>query len=93
MVRQVYTGDMARGWESKSVEDQISEKEAEQQVSNKRKLTKLQVAQHDRRNGLMLSRARILNDLESSHDARYRALLERKLAHLDGELAASDGKD
>jgi hypothetical protein len=77
---------MARGWESKSVEDQISSKEAEPETSAKTNLTPAQVQQHMKREGLMLARARTLNDLESTRDPRYRALLERTLAYLDAEL-------
>jgi hypothetical protein len=41
-----------------------------------------------RRAGLELSRAKILKDLAGASDPRYRALLERTLAHLDAEIEA-----
>jgi hypothetical protein len=79
---------MARGWESKSVEDQISSKESEPQTSEQGKLTAEQIRKRSKREGLLLSRTRTLNDMEGARDPRYRALLERTLAHIDAELAA-----
>jgi hypothetical protein len=78
---------MARGWESKSVEDQISSKESEPDKSEKGKLTPEQVQKRTKREGLLLARTHTLNDMENSKDSRYRALLERTLAHIDSELA------
>ncbi len=80
---------MARGWESKSVEDQISEKES-QTPKPGQKLSPKQAAERDKREGLLLVRARTLTDLQGARDARYRALLERTLAHLDAQLAELD---
>ena len=78
---------MARGWESKSVEDQINEREAESKDSGKKKLSLPEIKQHSKREGILLVRSRTLTELENTRDARYRALLERTLAHLDSELA------
>jgi len=77
---------MARGWESKSVEDQINQKENPSKTS--RQIPRNQAVLREKRDGLMLARARTLNDLQSAHDTRYRALLERTLSHLDGQIAA-----
>jgi hypothetical protein len=79
---------MARGWESKSVEDQIGAREAEAEASHRRQLSPAEAELMERRNGLLLARARTLASLESASDSRYRALLERTLAHLDTQLAA-----
>ena len=78
---------MARGWESKAIEDQIGAAEAEREARSRPTLTFEEAAFRERRNGLLLSRARIVASLEKASDPRYRALLERSLAHLDAELA------
>jgi len=79
---------MARGWGSKSVEDQISEKEEQARLPKREKLTPTEAALREKRDGLLLARTRTVNDLESARDGRYRTLLEQRLAHLDAELAA-----
>ena len=79
---------MARGWESKSVEDQVAAAEAEKQNRSKPPLSTVERDRQSRRDGLLLSRAKLRRDLESASDARYRAMLERALAHLDVEISA-----
>ena len=78
---------MARGWESKSVEDQISQKENSPKDIHHPKLGRGQTALRQKRDSLVLARAHTLSTLESASDARYRALLERALAHLDSQIA------
>ncbi len=78
---------MARGWESKSVEDQINEREAEAKTAGKKKLSRSEMEQQSKREGILLARSRTVTALESTSDERYRALLTRTLAHLDSELA------
>jgi hypothetical protein len=81
---------MARGWESKAVEDQIGAIEAEKESRSRRALTSAELEQRTRREGLMMERARILRDMERGHKRRYLVLLERALAHVDAELARLD---
>jgi len=81
----VYTADVARGWESKSVEEQINEHEAETTKANKP--SRHEIEQQAKRNGILLARSRTMSVLESTQDERYRALLKRTLDHLDSELA------
>jgi hypothetical protein len=77
---------MARGWESKSVEDQIQARES--QVSSlKPKLTAEEVQRLSRRDGLLAVRTRTLTSLQTVCDARHRAHLERVLADLEKQLA------
>jgi hypothetical protein len=80
---------MARGWESKSVEDQMDAAEGARAAA-KPKLTPEEMERQTARDGLMLSRARTLNALQGACDARYRALLETTLAHVDEELKKLD---
>ncbi len=82
---------MARGWESKAVEDQIADAEA--MASSLRKGPALTAAQRDRetrRVTLQLARTSTLQDLQRACDRRHRALLEQTLAHLDAELRQLD---
>lgn len=75
---------MARGWESKSVESQQSEPETSQ---GKRRLTAEEIERARKREGLELSRARILRELETARSDVHRAALENALKFLDDELA------
>ena len=77
---------MARGWESKAVEDQIAAAEAEKQVRERPELSSGERARLARREQLLLSRARIVSDLKAARNDRHRAMLERALADLDAEL-------
>jgi len=75
---------VARGWESKSVEEQINQRQAETKTSPTKE------AGNPKRDSILLARARTLSVLESTRDERYRALLQRTLEHLDSELAKLD---
>jgi hypothetical protein len=77
---------VARGWESKSVEDQISERETEAKESRKKKPTRREIEQKSKKEGILLVRSRTVTAMESTRDDRYRALLQRTLDHLDSEL-------
>jgi len=81
---------MARGWESKSVEDQKDAAESARAAAAKPRLTPEEMERQAVRDGLLLSRARTLNALQGACDARYRALLETTLAHVDEELKKLD---
>ena len=81
---------MARGWESKSVEDQMDAAEKARAAAAKPKLTPEEKERQAVREGLLLSRARTLNALQGACDARYRALLETTLAHVDEQLKQLD---
>ncbi|PYS00547.1 MAG: hypothetical protein DMG16_15255 [Acidobacteria bacterium] len=78
---------MARGWESKLVEEQISQREGDSQKSAQQKLTSRQIELRSQRESILLARSRILSSLESACHSRYRALLERSLSHLNTQLA------
>jgi hypothetical protein len=84
---------MARGWESKSVEDQMAQSESDRRSRGKAALTPAEAERQTQRDGLLLSRNRTLASLQGACDARYRALLERTLAHVDEELAKLDRED
>lgn len=77
---------MARGWESKSVEDQIGAAQAEKEARSKPFLSPDERERQTRRQSLLLSRAQILSRLKLARNARYRAQLEAALTHVDTQL-------
>ena len=78
---------MAKGWESKSAEGQIEDAQSAVRDDKKKPhLTAQQIEAHRRREVLLLSRARVAKDLQSSSDSRYRDQLTRALADLDAQL-------
>lgn len=76
---------MARGWESKSVEQQQEELRSNQDAKRKH-LTAEQIAEAQQRKGLELSRRRILEQLERAVNPRHRQMLEMALAELEKKL-------
>jgi len=83
---------MARGWESKSVDEQIAAVEAAREGRQKTELTSEQRRRAAARETLRLNRSRTLQSLQTACDRRHRALLEDTLAHLDRELELLEGK-
>ena len=80
---------MARGWESKAVESQ--QDDARLPVGElKRRLTPGQIEIQSRKEGLQLSRSRILEQLHSTENPRYRKILEQALAGLDEQIIRLD---
>ena len=77
---------MARGWESKSVEDQMDSAKADRDAQIKPRLSVEDRERYTRKQSLRLSRARIVGLMKSTHSERYRAQLERTLAQLDAQL-------
>lgn len=75
---------MARGWESKSVEEQ----QLERQRPKPRPAGGAPVdpAREDRRHGLELARARAADDLTRARGDAHKAMLERTIAALDDQL-------
>ncbi len=61
--------------------------ESERRPAPRQQPTKEQIERQREREGLMLSRTRVLHDLETSRNVRYRKMLEDSLAYLDAKLA------
>ena len=61
--------------------------ETERRSGPRQQPTKEQIERQREREGLMLSRTRVLHDLETSRNVRYRKMLEDSLAYLDAKLA------
>jgi len=75
---------MARGWESKSIEQQQEEASAEK--VRRQPLSPEQIAKENRRKGLELSRQRMVQQMETASNPNYRQMLEGALRDLDKEL-------
>lgn len=78
---------MARGWESKHVESQIEAAQSGGAAAQARRITIAEAERNQRRNSLLLSRTRVLRDLEAAQNPRYREILRSALKHLDDKLA------
>lgn len=83
---------MARGWESKSVEDQLAAAEAAKEAQAKPHLSDDERERQTERQSLLLSRAQTLNRLKGATNARYRAQLESALKHLETRLQELDAQ-
>lgn len=80
---------MARGWESKSVEDQIGAAEAEKEIRAAREISPEQREQSEHKQSLLLSRALIRSRLKAARNPRYRAQLQLALDQLNEQLRES----
>ena len=79
---------MARGWESKSVESQVEEREARRaEQQDARALTPEERERRARLDSLRLSRARTLEQLERATTPAHRAMLKRTLLALERDIA------
>jgi hypothetical protein len=78
---------MARGWESKSVEQQMDEAR-EHTAAPAHPLAPEETARKGEADALRMSRARVVQQLEACRNARYETMLRAALADLDARLAA-----
>ena len=83
---------MARGWESKSVEEQVQEHNQGKRENTKKQLTSEQLEARRKRQVLLLSRSRVQKDLQASQNPRHRDQLISALADLDSQIAALSEK-
>jgi hypothetical protein len=81
-----YNFQVARGWESKSVEDQQAQ-HAESESNFRQRLTPEEMATRRIKDGLMLSRKQITDQMESAKSPQHREMLAMALSHLDAEIA------
>jgi hypothetical protein len=78
---------MARGWESKSVATQIDMAENRSAVARAKVLSEESLDLLRKKESLLMSRTRVVRDLESAQNPRYRAVLSKALAGLDAQLS------
>jgi hypothetical protein len=79
---------MAKGWESKSVEALAGVFDTRPRAFDRNVLDSATLERIRQKETMLLSRTRIVTDLKSAQNPRYRELLGRMLADLDTKLAA-----
>jgi hypothetical protein len=83
---------MARGWESKAVEEQ---REAAAAAPARKRQPERSAEDQERirkREDLQLARKRVLADLGAARHPRHRELLERTLVDLEKQISALGGE-
>jgi hypothetical protein len=78
---------MARGWESKSVEAQMENAHDNQIQGAKQPVTDEERKRKRERDGLKLSRAYVLHQIEASTNQRYVETLRKALDEIEQKLA------
>ena len=81
---------MARGWESKGIEEQISAAEAKEEARAKEAVTASEIERRKRIESLRLERTRLERELRAANKRRHLVMLERALTHIEAELARLD---
>jgi hypothetical protein len=78
---------MARGWESKSVEQQ-QEEMSERQKTVGAPISPDEQQRNRKREGLLLSRKRLTQQLQAAYSPRHRQMLEQAITELDRQLSS-----
>ena len=78
---------MARGWESKSVEQQ-QEEMSEQRKAARAPISFDEQQRNRKRESLLLSRKRLTQQLQTAGNPRHRQMLEQAIAELDRQLSS-----
>ena len=78
---------MARGFESKSVQEQWQDAEARAELKSKPKREAAEIELDKKRESLDLSRRRVMHDLETTTSESRKSSLRAALTHLEAELA------
>lgn len=91
-MRTFYNKVMARGWESKSVEAQMEGAEQGQSPAPRRPLTEEEKKAQREMDRLRLSRAYVLQQIESSTNERYTESLRKALNEIEQKLAGSKSR-
>jgi hypothetical protein len=79
---------MARGWESKAVEEQMDIAESLEIESDLPQITPEQQQRQRERESLELSLARVQQELSAATHPRYRSSLQAALGYLEEKIAA-----
>lgn len=80
---------MARGWESKSIEEQIEAAREAKPLAIKPETHPEDLNNEKpsrQKESLILARARILKDLQTTENPRYRAFLESSLSAIEQQI-------
>jgi hypothetical protein len=82
-----YNESMARGWESKSVEAQIDMAEAHRPFTQQQTAPSPESLELLRKKEtILLSRTRVVRELDNAQNPRYKVVLTKALADLDAKL-------
>ena len=79
---------MARGWESKAVEEQIDAAESKRAHATAPRKTSEQLQREIEMETLEMDRRRVMHDLEKAKNPRYQTMLRSSLEFLEGKIAA-----
>jgi len=77
---------VARGWESKAVADQIEEVESRTAAENSTRLSQQDRQKKERLQSLLLSKARVLQQLETARHPAHRGVLQNGLRAIEAEI-------
>lgn len=80
---------MARGWESKSIEQQQADAQDERR-SPRPNLSAADQKRNRERENLVLARKGLARQLQSAQSPRHRQMLQQSLAELDKQLSSFD---
>ncbi|HKS10544.1 MAG TPA: hypothetical protein VJS13_13420 [Pyrinomonadaceae bacterium] len=83
---------MARGWESKAIADQIEEGESRKAESRQGETSPEERRLKERHDSLLLSKSRLLQQLERATNPAYRNVLLNGLKSVEKELEAATQK-
>lgn len=78
---------MAKGWESKSVEAQIDMAERHPRAIVDEVADPAKVELIRQKENILLSRTRVVHELDTAQNPRYKAILHKALADLDAQLS------
>jgi hypothetical protein len=79
---------MARGWESKSVAAQIDMAEDRRSIARAKVLSEESLDLLRKKESILMSRTRVVRDLENAQNPRYKAVLSKALADLNAQLSS-----
>jgi FtsZ-binding cell division protein ZapB len=79
---------MARGWESKAVEEQMDNTELKETESDLSQISPAEQQRFRERESLELSRARVHQELAAATHPNYRSSLQAALGYLEEKIAA-----
>jgi hypothetical protein len=77
---------MARGWESKAVADQIEEGKSDRPVQTRRPLSSEERSQQLKLDSLLLSKSRLLQQLEHAKHVAHRQVLLKGLQAIESKI-------
>jgi hypothetical protein len=77
---------MARGWESKSIEQQQAERE-DQSKPARPPLSSEEQERNRKYQGLLLARERLRQQIEVARNPRHQQMLQRAISDLEAQLA------